>query len=70
MPRSILDAVREGHWDFEPRPCAQFTFKPTEALPGSHEKLEILCERVRSGLPLWHPEDRRFYVSRGTHWDS
>ncbi|WP_203328853.1 hypothetical protein [Candidatus Laterigemmans baculatus] len=64
MPRSILDAVRAGHWDFEPRPCSQITFKPTEALPGSHEKLEILCERVRSGLPLWHPEDRRYYASR------
>lgn len=63
MPKSILDAVRDGQWDFEPAPCSQRSFQPTEALPGSREKLLILCDRVRRGLPLWHPEDRRFYAS-------
>ncbi|XZE52114.1 hypothetical protein SH139x_003796 [Planctomycetaceae bacterium SH139] len=61
MPRSILDAVRDGQWDFEPKPLPNSAFVPTKALPGSDEKLKILCDRVRRGLPLWHPEDRRFY---------
>jgi hypothetical protein len=63
VPRSILDAVRDGHWDFEPTFSPSASFPPTKALPGSSEKLEILCERVRRGLPLWHPEDRRFYAA-------
>lgn len=32
-------------------------FRPTNALPGTREKLEILASRLRDGLPLWHPED-------------
>lgn len=63
VPRSILDAVRDGHWDFEPSFASQTNFSPTKALPGSNEKLQILCDRVRRGLPLWHPEDRRFYAA-------
>ena len=27
-------------------------------MPGTDEKLQVLAERVRSGLPLWHGEDR------------
>ena len=30
---------------------------PTEALPGSAEKLAILEERASQRLALWHPED-------------
>lgn len=61
MARSILEAVRDGHWDYEPAPCRLDAFQPTQAIPGSDEKLSILCERVRRGLPLWHPADRRYY---------
>jgi len=60
--KSILDAVRDGQWDFEPDFVGRSDYMPTEALPGSAEKLRILCDRVRRGLPLWHPEDRRFYA--------
>ena len=67
MPKSILDAVRDGQWDFEPESIGRNDYVPTEALPGSEEKLEILCERVRRGLPLWHPEDRRFYSAKPEH---
>ena len=31
--------------------------EPTQALPGSVEKIIVLRERVRLGLELWHPED-------------
>lgn len=33
--------------------------EPTHALPGSPEKVEVLCARVEAGLALWHPADER-----------
>lgn len=30
---------------------------PTEALPGTEEKIVALAERVANGLKLWHPAD-------------
>lgn len=30
---------------------------PTDAMPGSDEKLEVLEERARLGYALWHPDD-------------
>ncbi len=35
------------------------------AMPGSQEKLSILADRARRGLPLWHEEDRRSYDEAG-----
>jgi hypothetical protein len=34
--------------------------EPTDALPGSLEKLQILEDRARRGQYLWHPLDARF----------
>jgi hypothetical protein len=31
--------------------------KPTDALPGTPEKVAVLEERARLGLSLWHPLD-------------
>src|SRR5438874_1522881 len=31
--------------------------EPTDALPGSEEKIRILMERARLGLSLFHPQD-------------
>jgi hypothetical protein len=45
--------------DFEPR--SDTGFRPTDAVPGSEQKLEEMARRVREGLPLWHEEDRRSY---------
>ena len=61
MPNSVLEAIREGIWDFEPDKTDQQEYASTKALPGSDEKLDILAERIRRGLPLWHPKDRRTY---------
>lgn len=58
MTRSVLDAIRLGVWDFEPLEVPPQQYTPTEALPGSGQKIEILASRLESGLPLWHPEDR------------
>ncbi len=60
MARSVFDAIKEGNWNFElddsSRPCPA-----TGAMPGTQEKLDILAARLREGLPLWNPEDRRTY---------
>ena len=56
--QSVLDAIKSGHWHFEPERVLKTEFRPTEALPGSNEKLEVLAQRVAMGLPLWHPDDR------------
>lgn len=61
MPESVLDAIRQGIWDYEPDTELENDFSATNAMPGSAEKLSILAERVRAGLPLWHPSDRRTY---------
>ena len=58
---SVLEAIREGNWDFEPSKADKDEFDSTHALPGTDEKLEILARRIESGLPLWHPSDRMTY---------
>jgi len=32
-------------------------WQPTEAIPGSPEKVAVLAYRLAEGLPLWHPGD-------------
>ena len=62
MPRSLLEAIKQGDWTFEPPPSApQVQLKATDALPGTTEKLDVLAERLQQGLPLWHPADRMSY---------
>ena len=65
MPRSVLDAIKMGIWDFEPDKSEDAEYEATRALPGSDEKLVVLAERVAQGLPLWHPRDRRTYDDSG-----
>ena len=62
MRQSVLDAIKSGDWNYEPDDSPEGeSFESTNALPGSDQKLEILAERIKSGLPLWHPEDRLTY---------
>jgi len=58
VPKSVLEAIRMGLWDFEPPEVRSSDYDGTDAMPGTREKLEILAERVKAGLPLWHPLDR------------
>lgn len=60
--RNVFEAIlKYGHdEDFVPRVDDEFI--PTTAPAGSPEKLEMLAERVRSGHPLWHEEDRSDYT--------
>jgi len=59
--RNVFDVINEfGHDEnFDPVPTEDFL--PTDAPAGSRAKLEVLAERVRKGLPLWHPLDRNDY---------
>jgi hypothetical protein len=55
---SVLDAIKMGHWDFEPAEVPASQYDSTDAMPGTREKLEVLAQRLRNGFPLWHPKDR------------
>ena len=61
MSRSVLEAIKQGDWDFEPSNQQVVHLKATAAMPGTDEKLNVLAERLRQGLPLWHPSDRLSY---------
>jgi hypothetical protein len=58
MPTTVLDAIKMGQWDFEPEEVESEEFEACPAMPGTREKLSALADRVRRGLPLWHPADR------------
>ena len=58
MPRSVLEAIKLGEWNFEPSGETVTTIQATKAMPGTTEKLDVLAERLRQGVPLWHPRDR------------
>jgi hypothetical protein len=38
------------------------SFQPTDAAPGSDEKIKLLRDRIAQGVPLWHEGDRRDYA--------
>ncbi len=61
MHLSVLDAIKDGLWDFEPKAIEENSFNATGAMPGTSEKLSVLAERVQAGLPLWHGGDRTEY---------
>lgn len=61
MPTSVLDAIKLGWWDFEPDDTMTNDYDATKAMPGTKEKVDVLAERLRRGLPLWHDDDRRDY---------
>jgi hypothetical protein len=54
----VLEAIRLGHWNYEPEDQDASTFEATRALPGTRQKVQVIAERVRNGQPLWHPSDR------------
>lgn len=61
MPHSIIEAIKQGVWDYDPEDSSRESFAATTAMPGSEEKLDVLATRVLQGLPLWHPSDRRTF---------
>ncbi|QDU29998.1 hypothetical protein ETAA8_51160 [Anatilimnocola aggregata] len=61
MPRSVLEAIRDGEWNYEPEQQPSEGVEGTKAMPGTQEKLDVLAERLKQGMPLWNPLDRRDY---------
>jgi hypothetical protein len=62
VARSLLEAIQQGDWNFEPSAESGSSMQTaTTAMPGTNEKLGVLAERLACGLPLWHPADRRSY---------
>jgi hypothetical protein len=60
-----MDAIRDGDWYFEPRELDSGEFQATGAIPGTREKIDVLAERARVGLPLWNAHDRPDYEEPG-----
>lgn len=61
MQVSVLEAIREGIWDYEPKNVEADQYSATRAMPGTRAKLDVLAMRAEQGLPLWHDEDRLEY---------
>jgi hypothetical protein len=61
VSKSVLEAIREGDWFFEPADVEPACFDATMAVPGSREKIDVLAARAQEGLPLWHVHDRMDY---------
>jgi hypothetical protein len=61
VTKSVLEAIREGNWFFEPEEVEYERYAATRAVPGTREKLRVLAERAHAGLPLWHARDRADY---------
>lgn len=60
--RNVFEAILEYGHDEDFVPYEGNEFQPTDAPAGSEEKIEALRQRVMSGMPLWHPEDRKDYA--------
>ena len=59
--RNVFEAILECGHDEDFVPHVTDEFEGTEAPAGSKAKLQAMADRVKRGLPLWHPEDRRDY---------
>lgn len=67
MQVSVLEAIREGIWDYEPQDVRADQYSATRAMPGTRAKLNVLAMRAEQGLPLWHDEDRVEYDDGKDH---
>ncbi len=60
-PKNVFEALLKLGHDEDFTPLANASFLPTDAPPGSPEKVEILRKRAELGQPLWHNDDRVDY---------
>jgi len=56
--KNVFEAILEYGHDEDFVPTESDEFISTDAPAGSEAKIEALRERVLSGMPLWHEEDR------------
>lgn len=60
--RNVFEAILECGHDEDFAPMERDEFVATDAPAGSRTKLDVLAQRVKMGMPLWHPEDRHDYA--------
>ena len=58
---NVFEAILEYGHDEDFVPNEDDGFVATDAPAGSEAKIEILRQRVLSGQPLWHHDDRADY---------
>ena len=51
MPKSVLEAIKMGIWDFEPPEIEYNKFEASDAMPGTREKLIALGRAGRTRAP-------------------
>lgn len=61
-PTKVCAATKEDRDHEDVEPVAGPDFSPTEAPPGSCEKIEVLRRRIERGQPLWHTDDRHDFA--------
>jgi len=59
--RNVFEAILECGHDEDFVPMETEDWGATDAAAGSRRKIDVLADRIRKGLPLWHPDDRRDY---------
>ena len=59
---NVFEAILEYGHDEDFVPHEGESFNATDAPAGSEAKIEALRQRVLSGKPLWHGEDRKDYT--------
>ena len=59
---NVFEAIHHDGHDENFIPKTSGGFDPTDAAPGSDEKIKLLRQRIAMGLPLWHEADRRDYA--------
>ncbi len=59
--KNVFEAILEYGHDEDFVPNEGEGFIATDAPAGSEEKIEALRQRVLSGEPLWHGDDRKDY---------
>ena len=62
LESNVFDAIRRNGSDAGFVPQREEQFFPTDAPAGSPQKIAELRERLETGAPLWHEEDRRDYT--------
>ena len=68
MPRSVLEAIKMGIWDFEPLDVEYNRYDASNAMPGTREKFGSWPNGPKKGfrcgmptiVPTWRSRRRRF----------
>ncbi len=61
--QNVFEAIRRYGHDEDFQPQLRGNWRPTSAVAGTTQKLEILRNRVELGVPLFHPSDNPEFVS-------